>query len=577
VYISIANIDKATRRKTSSGANILLGYLPVPKLDLFESETSRRDAGQQFFHDCMFKLVEPLIHAGTAGVDMVCADGRIRRVFPILAAYVADAPEQALVACVKESFCPKCTVPSDQRGENLTQLDFQQHYPLRDPHRTLRILRTVERNNVKTDTFKREGLRPNFHPFWERLPHTNVFTAITPDILHQLHQGLIGEHLFPWLVKITNVEDDREADSRARLMTKYPGLRQFKSGFKAISQWSGTEHKEVEKIMLGLFAAGVPAAAHRAATALLTLVYLMRWESHDSKSLDDLQDALDVFHAEKDIFIRLGLREHFNLPKLHALQHYIDSIRLFGSADGYNTEISERLHIDYAKHAYLATNRREYMAQMTKWLERRERMHLFVLYQNWLDEQARRPAVPRANALPVEEEEDRADAQRVSGARFPSSLARTPGYRNLSIPTLISDFHAPDFLEELNVFLRTTAPPNTRAPSIPAGTTFDAYKQMTVLIPGDPRTGPVPQRDRIQVLRPALSKAGHIVPGTFSTVLARTHAANKLTEGTTLEGVHSPFCYLPRFHPRQACKQPVFARSSNSLPSFVFRPPHRRS
>ncbi|KAF8124425.1 hypothetical protein EV363DRAFT_1178049, partial [Boletus edulis] len=55
-----------------------------------------------------------------------------------------------------------------------------------------------------------------------------------------------------------------------------------------------------------------------------------------------------------------------NMPKLHSLVHYVESIRQFGSLGGFNTENSERLHIDYAKKVYAATNRRDYTMQMTK-------------------------------------------------------------------------------------------------------------------------------------------------------------------------------------------------------------------
>lgn len=121
VYLSIGNISKNIRRSPSSHATVLLGYLPVSKFECF-SKAKRAMAGYQLFHDAMRALLLPLVDAGLKGVDMVCADGFIRTVHPILAAYIADHPEQCLVTCVKENHCPKCLVHPKNRGKGIGRL-----------------------------------------------------------------------------------------------------------------------------------------------------------------------------------------------------------------------------------------------------------------------------------------------------------------------------------------------------------------------------------------------------------------------------------------------------------------------
>ena len=50
------------------------------------------------------------------------------------------------------------------------------------------------------------------------------------------------------------------------------------------------------------------------------------------------------------------------------MMHYAASVCLFGSLDGFNTELPEQLHINYAKKAYRASNKWNYVTQMTTWL-----------------------------------------------------------------------------------------------------------------------------------------------------------------------------------------------------------------
>ena len=118
VQVTHGLLMKNIRRQPSSHATVLVGYLPIAKLECYsDSECSL--AGYCLFHYCMSRLLDPLVMAGENGIKMVCADGFVRLVFPILAAYVADYPEQCLIACCMENRCPCCCVNPDSQGDHI--------------------------------------------------------------------------------------------------------------------------------------------------------------------------------------------------------------------------------------------------------------------------------------------------------------------------------------------------------------------------------------------------------------------------------------------------------------------------
>lgn len=118
VYLSLGNISKDLRCSTSSHAMILIEYLLVAKLTCF-SKAEQPRTSYQLFHNCMRSLLRPLVKVGLSGVDMVCADGFIHMVHPILAAYITDHPEQCLMTYVKENHCLKCLVHPGNRGTGM--------------------------------------------------------------------------------------------------------------------------------------------------------------------------------------------------------------------------------------------------------------------------------------------------------------------------------------------------------------------------------------------------------------------------------------------------------------------------
>ncbi|KAF8808461.1 hypothetical protein BYT27DRAFT_7255574 [Phlegmacium glaucopus] len=285
VYLSIGNIKKETCRQPSARAMVLIGYVPISKLECF-SKKRRSVEGYQLFHECMRTLLKLLIDAGENGVDMQCADGFIRTVYPILAAYIADYPEQCLIACCKESACPRCIVDPKERG--------------------------ARPNGENPPEFDNHSLRA-VNPFWADLPHCNIFTSITPDILHQLHKGVFKNHISSWATEATE-GGEGEVDQRFQSMSPHPTLRHFKRGISLTTQWTGTEHKNMEKVFLAVLAGATDPAVIRAIRSVLDFIYYAHFKTHTDESLDLLDAAWLTFHDNKHIFkdLFLGTRLHLS-------------------------------------------------------------------------------------------------------------------------------------------------------------------------------------------------------------------------------------------------------------------------
>jgi len=304
VYMTIGNFDKAVRRKPSYHAQTLVGYLPTSALgDTELNETSARLGRFRLFHKAMDTIFAPLKAVAQHGLKLTSADGAVRHGHPILACYPADYPEQSLVTCTRYNVtCPKCDISSDKLGNGKLGTRREQNATLRKIHQAAEE-HSKTRMNAK---LKSEGLNYIPHPFWENWYLSDIHLAMTPDILHQLYQGVV-EHLIGWLRKLIG---DAELDARFKRLPPAHGVRRFKSGISGLTQVSGPEHKDICKQLLGclLATSSVPLGAVRASRALLDFLYLAQYPSHSDETLECLQTALDEFHANKEVFLNLDAR-----------------------------------------------------------------------------------------------------------------------------------------------------------------------------------------------------------------------------------------------------------------------------
>ncbi|EPQ50619.1 hypothetical protein GLOTRDRAFT_50393 [Gloeophyllum trabeum ATCC 11539] len=525
IYMTIGNLPKEIRRKPSRGGHILLGYLPTSRLDHITNQAARRRTLANLFHSCVRRILRPLKKAGETGVVMARGDGVCRRTHPLFAMFVGDYPEQVLVTGTKTGQCPRCPVPHDQLGE-------YDSFEFRDMDAVLEALASIAQGpGAFVKACAHAGIKPTQHPFWEGLPYVNIFQSITPDILHQLYQGVM-KHVISW---VTNACGAAEIDARCRRFPPNHHIRLFTKGISTLSKVTGREHAQMCQLLLGLITDirlpdGLSSARLvRATRAILDFCYLAQYPVHTDDTLKLLEVALQAFHENKGIFVDLGIRNDFNLPKLHALLHYFISIKIFGTTDNYNTEYTERLHIDFTKDAYRATNHKDEYPQMTRWLERREKVLRHDKYVRW-----RIAGSPASNTKTGEE----------SGPRDHLRMTRHPSLKAVPLSTIRSDYGAIFFSAALARFVVQYHQPQLTRAQIENAAASLSIRFQTVPVyhkikfwNRDPfrRKSEQDSSDAVHVRPVRQDSRGRAVPARFDTVLVNLGTASN-GSGTSLQG-----------------------------------------
>ncbi|KAG9316931.1 hypothetical protein JVU11DRAFT_3012 [Chiua virens] len=251
---------------------------------------------------------------------------------------------------------------------------------------------------------------------------------------------------------------------------------------------------------------------------------------HTSSTLALLQNALKHFHNNKKIFVDLGVRSHFKLPKLHSLNHYVDSIKLFGTTDNYDTQYTERLHIDFAKDAYRATNHKDEFPQMTLWLERKEKVQRHETYIAWIlggrpSPKSTLPAALNRSGLPVSVPVGASTSSTLTEPHF--HIARTPSVRAVSFSSLVTDYGATYFRDALARYIVSHRDPSLSSLEVERQSAKIYFRfssvqvfhkiKFTIQDPSSPVDSST--LDVAHVKPASKDRRGQIVPGRFDTVL----------------------------------------------------------
>ena len=109
----------------------------------------------------------------------------------------------------------------------------------------------------------------------------------------------------------------------------------------------------------------VPNKMVYAIRSFLEFCYIARHDLITEKTLSDLKDALVHFHKYRTAFQEEGVRAAgFSLPRQHSMNHYPDTIHLFGAPNGLCSSITEAKHIKAVKEPWRRSNCDKPLKQM---------------------------------------------------------------------------------------------------------------------------------------------------------------------------------------------------------------------
>ncbi|EGO01102.1 hypothetical protein SERLA73DRAFT_159632 [Serpula lacrymans var. lacrymans S7.3] len=198
VYISIGNIHNNVRR-AHRNAVALLGFLAIPK-SLFYStifffaytKANTFSAEKKYANDVEFcKFRRQLLHTSLACIlqdlkpgmlvpeVLRCADMHFRCVIYGIGPYIADYPEQALLACIVQGWCPRCIAwPNNLDGEGGRRSEDHTE-----------VLANFLSPVVLWDQY---GIVSDIVPFTHDFPRADIHEILAPDLLHQVIKARSG-------------------------------------------------------------------------------------------------------------------------------------------------------------------------------------------------------------------------------------------------------------------------------------------------------------------------------------------------------------------------------------------------
>ncbi|KAK7035434.1 hypothetical protein VNI00_011965 [Paramarasmius palmivorus] len=358
-YLSNGNLTNNAQRSHRGGVSLFM-FLAIPKTDrAYQDSIKFRRFRRHLFHQSLRHVFESLRPYMTRPDIVRLADGYYQRVIYSIGPYIGDYPEQVLLACIVQGWCPCCTADHDN-------LDGPGG-PRSHGH-TNRVRDAMPSASQQWDEY---GIVDEIMPFTYYFPRADIHALIAPDILHQLIKGTFKDHLVTWVQEY--LESEYTKAEAARMMADidrciataphFPALQRFPEG-RGFKQWTGNDSKALMKVYLPAIAGRVPDGIICTLAAFIEVCYLIRRDIITEDTIRDITAQIEVFHREREVFKDLNIKDTFSLPQQHSLSHYPHLIAEFGSPNGLCSSITESKHIATVKEPWRRSSRNNPLSEI---------------------------------------------------------------------------------------------------------------------------------------------------------------------------------------------------------------------
>ena len=357
--------------------------------------------------------------------------GNLHYCFTPIAVWIADTPEESLLAGTSMKVSPVTTATATEFGDTY-------RHPSCTAANTLTAIRTACSQYPPTDyknflkAIKRLQLNGVVKPCWKMWLLSEPSNFITPEMLHHFHR-MFWDHNVKWCIAAIGAT---ELDFCFSLIQALVGYRAFNEGISKLKQVTGRDHRAVQRYIIAAMAGSVSREFLKAICALLDFWYLAQAPLFTTQSIERVASALQEFHDHKDSILKQSVRDNWKIPKLKLLQSVVPSIRQSGAVIQWSADITEHAHINEIKVPARASNNQNYYSQISHHLNQLDKCSRFDL-ATYIEEHIDKGRDDDEGFSNSGEDKDHEPAaEKVQLAGYSTPTRQTPDYFSISASLL---------------------------------------------------------------------------------------------------------------------------------------------